>query len=59
MTAVAGELAEGGAAPQRLQWSQAWLGFDVGTAGAGSDVSATFPPLWQMTENGSTAAAAA
>ena len=41
----------------RLQWSHAWLGAESGLAGACSGEALS--PLWQMTENGSTAAAAA
>ena len=57
MTTAAGEAVGEGVEPQRLQWSHAWLG--AKPAGAWSGAVSVFPPLWQMTENGSTAVAAA
>ena len=57
MTTVVGDATGWGVEPQRLQWSHAWLG--VGLAGALSGAVSVFPPLWQMTENGSSPAAAA
>jgi hypothetical protein len=56
MTTAAGEAVGDGVEPQRLQWSHAWLGAE--SAGAWSGAVSAFPPLWQMTENGSTAAVA-
>jgi hypothetical protein len=56
MTTVVGDAAGGGVEPHRLQWSHAWLGGEL--AGAWSGAVSAFPPLWQMTENGSTAAVA-
>lgn len=54
---MVGDAAGGGVEPHRLQWSQAWLG--AGLAGAWSGAESAYPPLWQMTENGSSAAVAA
>ena len=56
MTTAVGDAAGGGVAPHRLQWSHAWLGAE--RAGAWSGAVSAVPPLWQMTENGSTAAVA-
>ena len=56
MTTVVGAAAGGGVEPHRLQWSHAWLGAEL--AGAWSGAMSAFAPLWQMTENGSTAAVA-
>ena len=52
MTTVAGDAAAWGVEPQRVQWSHTWLG--AGLAGRWSGAVSVFPPLWQMTENGST-----
>jgi hypothetical protein len=55
---VAGDATAGGAVElHRLQWSHAWLGAEL--SGAWSGAVSVFPPLWQMTENGSNAAVAA
>ena len=54
MTARTRDSAGEGAEPQRLQWSHAWLGAESGAVGAWSGTVSSFPPLWQMTENGST-----
>ena len=56
MTTLVGAAAGGGVEPHRLQWSHAWLGAEL--AGAWSGAISAFAPLWQMTENGSTAAVA-
>src|SRR6187200_470863 len=57
-TIVAGDATAGGAVElHRLQWSHAWLGAEL--SGAWSGAVSVFPPLWQMTENGSNAAVAA
>lgn len=56
MTTVIGAAAGGGVEPHTLQWSHAWLGAEL--AGAWSGAISAFAPLWQMTENGSTAAVA-
>ena len=54
---MVGDAAGGGVEPHRLQWSHAWLGAEP--AGAWPGAVSAFPPLWQMTENGSNAAVAA
>lgn len=58
MTTTGGATAGEGAEPHRLQWSHAWLGAESGAVGAWSCTVSLFPPLWQMTENGSTSIAA-
>jgi hypothetical protein len=57
MNAVVGDAAGEGVEPHKLQWSHAWLGAEP--AGAWSDAVSAAPSLWQMTENGSKAVAAA
>src|SRR4249920_474828 len=54
---MAGGTAGEAAVPQRLQWSQGRLGVEAGFAGISFAVSPASVPLWQMTENGSTAEA--
>ena len=54
MVTTGGDTAGDGAEPHRLQWSHAWLGAESGAVGAWSGTVSLFPPLWQMTENGST-----
>jgi hypothetical protein len=56
MRTAVGDAAGGGVTPHRLQWSHAWLGAE--RAGAWSGAVSAAPPLWQMTENGSTTAVA-
>ena len=56
MTTLVGAAAGGGVEPHRLQWSHSWLRAEL--AGAWSGAISAFAPLWQMTENGSTAAVA-
>src|SRR5262245_46980619 len=54
VTTAGGDTAGEGAEPHRLQWSHAWLGAGSGAVGDRSATVSLLPPLWQMTENGST-----
>jgi hypothetical protein len=58
MAATTGAAAGGDVDPQRVQWSHVWLGAGTGLVGVCPTIAPASSPLWQMTEKGSTAAAA-